>query len=188
LLTRAQKTEQVGELKEKFSRATSVYVADFRGLDVQAMNSLRKRIRNEGRGDYEYRVAKNTILRRAADGSKVADIATHFEGPTVIALSPGPGRSADLTEFARTRGAEAAGRMLEGARRRRRDQPRRRCRECAAREDHQADPAPATQLARCSEPRRRAAECAPGSPGRGRVNIEPAAARQNRELLGQRQG
>ena len=102
MLTRAQKTEQVGELKEKFARATSVYVADYRGLDVQAMNSLRRKIRTEGRGDYEYRVAKNTILRRAADGSKVAEIAAHFEGPTVIALSYGDpvGLARILTEFA----------------------------------------------------------------------------------------
>ena len=103
MLTRAQKTEQVGELKEKFSRATSVYVADYRGLDVPAMNKLRRRIRSEGRGSYEYRVAKNTILRRAVDGSKVAAIASHFEGPTVIAISYGDpvGLAKILTEFAK---------------------------------------------------------------------------------------
>ncbi len=103
MLTRAQKTEQVGELKEKFSRATSVYVADYRGLDVPAMNKLRRQIRSEGRGAYEYRVAKNTILRRAADGSKVASIVAHFEGPTVIAISYGDpvGLAKILTEFAK---------------------------------------------------------------------------------------
>ena len=103
MLTRAQKTEQVGELKEKFSRATSVYVADYRGLDVPAMNKLRRQIRSEGRGAYEYRVAKNTILRRAADGTKVASIVSHFEGPTVIAISYGDpvGVAKILTDFAK---------------------------------------------------------------------------------------
>ena len=117
MLTRAQKTEQVGELKEKFSRATSVYVADFRGLNVQAMNVLRKRIRTEGRGDYEYRVAKNTILRRAADGSRVADIATCFEGPTAIAISYGDpvGLAKIMTEFAKdNEKLQLRGGMLEG--------------------------------------------------------------------------
>jgi large subunit ribosomal protein L10 len=117
LLTRAQKTEQVGELKDKFSRATSVYVADYRGLNVQAMNALRRRIRAEGRGDYEYRVAKNTILRRAADGSKVAEIAGHFDGPTVIALSYGDpvGLAKILTEFAKDNEAlKLRGGLLEG--------------------------------------------------------------------------
>jgi large subunit ribosomal protein L10 len=117
VLTRAQKVEQVDELKEKFSRATSVYVADYRGLDVQAMNALRRRIRNEGRGSYEYRVAKNTILRRAADGSKVAGIATHFDGPTVIALSYGDpvGLAKILTEFAKdNEKLKLRGGLLEG--------------------------------------------------------------------------
>ena len=103
MLTRAQKTEQVGELREKFARATSVYVADFRGLDVQSLNKLRRRIRSEGRGAYEYRVAKNTILRRAADGSPVAGIVSHFEGPTAIAISFGDpvGLAKIMTEFAK---------------------------------------------------------------------------------------
>ena len=117
MLTRAQKIEQVGELKDKFARATSVYVADYRGLNVPAMNILRRRIRNEGRGDYEYRVAKNSILRRAADGSRVADIATHFEGPTVIALSYGDpvGLAKILTEFAKDHEAlRLRGGMLDG--------------------------------------------------------------------------
>jgi large subunit ribosomal protein L10 len=117
LLTRAQKTEQVDELKQKFARATSVYVAEYRGLDVQAMNALRKRIRNEGRGDYEYRVAKNTLLRRAADGSQVAEIASHFDGPTAIALSYGDpvGLAKILTEFAKDHEAlQLRGGLLEG--------------------------------------------------------------------------
>jgi large subunit ribosomal protein L10 len=117
LLTRAQKVEQVGELKEKFARATSVYVADYRGIDVQGMNALRRRIRSEGRGDYEYRVAKNTILQRAADGSQVASIASHFDGPTVIALSYGDpvGLAKILTEFAKdNENLKLRGGLLEG--------------------------------------------------------------------------
>jgi large subunit ribosomal protein L10 len=94
-----------------------VYVADYRGLNVPAMNALRRRIRTEGRGDYEYRVAKNSILRRAADGSRVAEIATHFEGPTVIALSYGDpvGLAKILTEFAKDNEAlRLRGGMLDG--------------------------------------------------------------------------
>jgi large subunit ribosomal protein L10 len=117
VLTRTQKTEQVGELREKFSRATSVYVADFRGIDVQAMNALRKKIRVEGRGAYEYRVAKNTILRRAAEGSKLASLAEHFDGPTAIALSYGDpvGLAKILIDFAKDHEKHALrGGMLEG--------------------------------------------------------------------------
>lgn len=89
MLSRAQKEEQVAELKEKFGRATSVYVAEYRGLDVQSANDLRGRIRKEGAGEFEYRVAKNAVLRLASADSNVAAIAGHFEGPTAIALSYG---------------------------------------------------------------------------------------------------
>ena len=85
MLTRAQKEEQVAELREKFSRATCVYVADYRGIDVQSVNQLRRRIRTEG--DFEYRVTKNSVLRLAAADSDVAGIAEHFAGPTAIAMS-----------------------------------------------------------------------------------------------------
>jgi large subunit ribosomal protein L10 len=89
VLTRAQKEEQVADLKEKFGRASCVYVADFRGLDVDSANELRGKIRAEGAGDFEYRVTKNTVLRLAAGDTDVAGIAEHFQGPTSIALSYG---------------------------------------------------------------------------------------------------
>ena len=103
MLTRAQKQEQVAELKAKLARATSVYVADYRGLDVQAVNTLRQKIHVEGRGDYEYRVMKNSVLRRAAADSDVAAISDGFRGPTAIALSYGDpvGLAKILTDFAK---------------------------------------------------------------------------------------
>ena len=87
MLTRTQKEEQVAELNEKFSRAKSVYVADYRGLDVAAADNLRQRIRKEGAGDFEYRVAKNAVLRRAVADLDVAALANHFEGPSAVAIS-----------------------------------------------------------------------------------------------------
>ena len=41
MLTRQQKEEQVAELKDKFERATSVFVADYKGLGVAQMETLR---------------------------------------------------------------------------------------------------------------------------------------------------
>ncbi len=89
MLTFAQKQETVAELKDKLGRATSVFVADYRGLDVEAVNRLRSVLRSQGEGDYEYRVIKNTLLRRAVAGSEVEAIAEHFQGPTALALSFG---------------------------------------------------------------------------------------------------
>jgi large subunit ribosomal protein L10 len=117
MLTRAQKEEQVAALSEKFRRATAVYVADYRGIDVQAANDLRRRIRREGGGDYEYRVTKNTLLRRASAGSSVEAAAALFTGPTAIALSYGDpvGLARVLRDFQKDHEAfEFKGGVLEG--------------------------------------------------------------------------
>jgi large subunit ribosomal protein L10 len=89
MLTRAQKEEQIAELREKFGRATSVVVAEYRGIDVQSVQKLRRRMRAEAEDACEYRVSKNTLLRRAAEGSEVEAISEHFDGPTAIAMSFG---------------------------------------------------------------------------------------------------
>ena len=78
MLTRTQKEAQVAELKDKFGRATSVYVADYRGLDVESANALRRRIRTEGGGDFEYRVAKNSVLKLASVGLFVGVVGATF--------------------------------------------------------------------------------------------------------------
>ena len=118
MLTRVQKEEQAVELKSMFSRATCVYVADYRGLNVEAVNALRRRVRAEGKGDYEYRVTKNSVLRRAAEGSDVAGIAELFQGPTAVALSYSDpaGLAKILQEFAKDHEAfEVKGGVLDGA-------------------------------------------------------------------------
>jgi len=117
VLTRAQKEEQVADLNEKFSRAKSVYVADYRGLNVSEADSLRQRIRKEGSGDFEYRVVKNTVLRRAAADSTVAGLATHFEGPSAVAISFGDpvGLAKILSDFAKDHEAfELKGGVVDG--------------------------------------------------------------------------
>jgi len=89
VLTLAQKKAAVAELKEKLGRATSVIVADYRGLDVESVNALRSKLREGGPEDYEYKVVKNSILRRAAEGSQVEPLVEHFQGPTAIAIAYG---------------------------------------------------------------------------------------------------
>lgn len=89
MLKRAQKEEVVAGLKDKFGRAKIVCVADYRGLDVEAVNSLRNKIHGEGQGDFEYAVVKNTLLRRATEGSDADAIRDHFKGPTAVAFSYG---------------------------------------------------------------------------------------------------
>lgn len=117
MLTRAQKEQQVRELRDKFARAKSLVVADYRGLDVAQVNELRGRLHKEGQGDFEYRVSKNTLLRRACEGSDAARIVEQFNGPTAIALSYGDpvGLAKVLVDYAkRHRAFEIRGGLLEG--------------------------------------------------------------------------
>jgi len=117
MLTRAEKEDQVRELKTKFSRATSVFVAEYRGLAVQRQDALRRKLRAEGKGTYEYRVTKNTLLRRAAEGSEVACITAHFKGPTAVAISYGDpiGLAKILVDYAKENEVfKLRGAMLDG--------------------------------------------------------------------------
>ena len=101
MLNFAQKQEQVTRLKEKLGRASSVVVADYRGLDVATVDALRAKLR--ATGSCEYRVVKNSILRRASEGTGLASIASHFKGPTAVAFAFGDpvALAKTLVEFAK---------------------------------------------------------------------------------------
>lgn len=72
------------DLHEKFVNSQVVIVTDYKGLDVQTINDLRRKLREV---EVEYRVAKNTLFIRASKETDVALIQTHFKGPNAVALS-----------------------------------------------------------------------------------------------------
>jgi large subunit ribosomal protein L10 len=97
VLTRAQKEEQVIVLREKLSRASSVFVADYRGLTVDETNDLRSELRGEDPSDSEYTVKKNSVLRLAVADSELDVISDCLSGPTAIAIAYGdPARVAKV--------------------------------------------------------------------------------------------
>jgi large subunit ribosomal protein L10 len=89
MLTRKEKEEQVDELREKFGRATSVFVADYRGIPVKKLEALRKGLRKSQASASEFQVAKNSILKRASEGGPVEGLKGHFKGTTSVAISFG---------------------------------------------------------------------------------------------------
>jgi large subunit ribosomal protein L10 len=89
MLTRSQKETEVAELQDRFARASSVFIADYRGLSVAAVDKLRGELRKNGANDFEYRVTKNTLIRRAVAGSNAEPLVEHFQGPTALAFSFG---------------------------------------------------------------------------------------------------
>ncbi|MBW2514814.1 MAG: 50S ribosomal protein L10 [Deltaproteobacteria bacterium] len=87
-------------LNQRFSKSKVVIVTDYKGLDVMAINALRRKLRE---ADVEYQVAKNTLLIRASEGTGVDGIKDYFVGPSAIAISyEDPVSPAKvLTEFAK---------------------------------------------------------------------------------------
>ena len=79
------KKKQIAEdLKGRFEKSTLVILTDYKGLDVAAMNALRRKLRET---NTEYQVVKNSLLVRASEGNDVALIKDHFTGPSAVALS-----------------------------------------------------------------------------------------------------
>ena len=74
----------VQEIAEKFKSAASVVVVDYRGLTVAQVTELRKQLREAG---VEFKVYKNTLVRRAAEEVGHADLNEALTGPNAIAFS-----------------------------------------------------------------------------------------------------
>ncbi len=101
--TRKEKEVEVEGLRDRIARASSVLLADYRGLSVAQANDLRARLRKAGEGQFEYRIAKNTLIRRAVEGTGAEGVAQHLVGPTALALGfEEPGALAkSLVDFAK---------------------------------------------------------------------------------------
>lgn len=101
--TRKQKETEVEGLRERITRASSIVLADYRGLSVIQANDLRARLLKDGEGQFEYRVVKNTLMRRAVEGTSAEGVTEHLTGPTALALAfEEPGALAkSLVDFAK---------------------------------------------------------------------------------------
>ncbi|MEW6219595.1 MAG: 50S ribosomal protein L10 [Thermodesulfobacteriota bacterium] len=85
-MNREDKADLVAELHEKFVQAQFAVVTDYRGMPVAVMEQLRRQLRTAGS---EYRVAKNTLLRRAMQGTSYEALQGTLEGTTAVAVTNG---------------------------------------------------------------------------------------------------
>jgi large subunit ribosomal protein L10 len=84
-MDRAQKTEQVKDIRSRFDRMSSAVFLDFTGMTVEEVTKLRDTFRAKG---VEYKVVKNTLVEKAlADQKYVADLGPVLRGMTGIAWS-----------------------------------------------------------------------------------------------------
>lgn len=82
-MNKEAKGEAINDLVERLGRAKSALVANFSGLNVATVMEIRREFRKVG---VEYRVVKNTLMKRALAGTKRAKIGEVFSGTTAVAF------------------------------------------------------------------------------------------------------
>ena len=83
---RPDKVATVDEVSARVAATSTAVVTEYRGLTVAQISALRRRLRSLGA---DYKVFKNTLVRRAITGTSVEPIGAFLEGPTAIAFVDG---------------------------------------------------------------------------------------------------
>jgi len=97
----AVKAAQIEDLVERLGRSQFTIIADYRGLSVDALQGFRARLKPL---DAEFKVAKNTLTRIAAEQVGIEGLEAQLEGPTAILFAYGdivaPAKA--ISDFARS--------------------------------------------------------------------------------------
>ena len=98
--TKARKQEDLEQLTEAFKNAKAAMVVGFQKMTVAKDQELRNQLREAG---VSYEVVKNTLARRASEGTVLEPASEHFKGVTAVALSNGDpvGLSKAISKFAK---------------------------------------------------------------------------------------
>lgn len=83
---RTEKVAAVEDVKSRVASTATAVVTEYRGLTVTQIQELRRQLRAAGA---DYKVFKNTLVRRAIAGTEVEALAAFLEGPTAIAFVSG---------------------------------------------------------------------------------------------------
>ncbi|MBN9098299.1 MULTISPECIES: 50S ribosomal protein L10 [unclassified Pseudonocardia] len=84
-MARSDKVTAVAEIADKFRGASASVVTEYRGLTMTQLTALRGSLGD----DATYRVAKNTLIKRAAEDAGVEGLEQLLVGPTAIAFVTG---------------------------------------------------------------------------------------------------
>lgn len=83
-MLKVEKEKTVDELREKLSLTKSLFLTDFRGLNVEQMTDLRRDLKEK---KAEYRITKNSLIRLAARESRFEGVLDYLKGPTGLVFS-----------------------------------------------------------------------------------------------------
>ena len=109
----------VAEVSAQVANAETIAIAEYRGIEVGDLTVLRKKARESG---VYLRVLKNTLVRRAVEGTPFAALADQMVGPLIYSISNDPVAAAKvLNDFAKTndklaiKAGSYAGKVLDKA-------------------------------------------------------------------------
>ena len=109
----------VAEVSAKVATAQTIVLAEYRGIGVGHLTQLRANARSK---DVYLRVLKNTLARRAVEGTAFAELASQMTGPLIYAISEDAVAAAKVvSDFAKTndklvvKGGNFAGSSLDKA-------------------------------------------------------------------------
>ena len=83
-VSRAEKEQELQDLSSAFHAVDTAIVVDYKGLNVPQVTELRRQIRT---ARAQYKVVKNTLAKRAAKGTRLESLESHFEGTTAVAYT-----------------------------------------------------------------------------------------------------
>ena len=78
------KTQAIEETKKAFSEYNDFIFTEYRGLTVEQITALRKKLREH---EAPFKVVKNNFARIAFEDMKVENVADYLKGPTVVAMA-----------------------------------------------------------------------------------------------------
>jgi large subunit ribosomal protein L10 len=82
--SKGKKQEELDALKKDLADAKNLFVAQFQGMTVAQDTDLRTKIRET---KSQYQVVKNTLAKKASEGTATEALSKSFEGPTAIAYN-----------------------------------------------------------------------------------------------------
>ena len=82
--SKGKKKEELDALKKDLTEAKNLFVAQFQGMTVLQDSDLRQKIRDT---KSSYRVVKNTLAKKAAEGTAAEAVSKSFDGSTAIAYN-----------------------------------------------------------------------------------------------------
>ncbi|MBC8205310.1 50S ribosomal protein L10 [bacterium] len=78
------KVQAVQDLEELIKNSASIFLTDYKGLNVENITQLRNKLHEK---EVTYRIAKNTLCRIAMKNCGYDGMIDYLEGPTAIAFS-----------------------------------------------------------------------------------------------------